>query len=134
MFTKKMQKTILRLKRIEIKEFKPKELRANIDIIFDKNDVEKIISKEIILRNPLDIVNKILLTMKSEGKMIVEEEDDDILKNIYITRIDREEEIEEKLFSWFRSLCEKAKHLKNVKVAPQYMKVFNEIKVMKLVF
>ncbi len=129
-----MHKTILKLKRIEIKEFKPKELKANLDIVFDKNDKEKIVNKEFILKNPLGMVNKILISMKSEGKIIVEEEDDDILKNIYITRIDKEEEVEEKLFSFFKTLCEKGKKLKSLKNATQYMRVFNEIKVMKLVF
>lgn len=129
-----MHKTILKLKRIEIKEFKPKELLSRLDVIFDKDGEEKIIGKEIILRNPLDIVNKILLSMKSQGKIIVEEEDDDILKNIYITRVDKEEEVEEKLFGFFKTLCEKGKKLKSIKNATQYMRLFNEIKVMKLVF
>lgn len=129
-----MHKTILKLKKIEIKEFKPKELKANINIYFDKNEKEEMITKEFILRNPLDIVNKILLAIKSQGKIIVEEEDDDVLKNIYITRVDKEEEIEDKLLEFFKRLCEKAKNLKSLKNATQYMRTFNEIKVMKLVF
>lgn len=128
-----MQKTILKLKRIELKDFKPNESKAVMNILFDKNEREEVITKEFVLKDPLDITNKILLLMKSYGKMIVEEEDDDILKNIYITRVADEEEIEEKLFGFFRNLCEKSKTLKSSKVASSYMKLFNEIKIMKLV-
>lgn len=129
-----MHKTILKLKKLEIKEFKPKELKVNLNIIFDKNEKEEVINKDFILGNPIDITNKILLSIKSQGKIIVEEEDDDILKNIYITRVDREEAVEDKLLVFFKTLCEKGKKLKSLKNATLYMKLFNEIKVMKVVF
>lgn len=129
-----MNKTILKLRKIEIKEFKPKDLKVNLDIYFDKNEKEEVINKEFILKSPIEIVTKILLSIKSKGKIIVEEEDDDILKNIYITRVDKEEEVEDKLLIFFKNLIEKAKKLKSLKNATLYMKLYNEIKVMKLVF
>ena len=129
-----MHKTVLKFKKIEVKAFKPKDLKVNLSIYFDKDEKEEIIDKEFILKNPIEIVNKILLAIKSKGKIIVEEEDDDILKNIYITRVDREEEIEDKLLVFFKDLVERGKKLKSLKNAGQYMKLYNEIKVMKLVF
>ncbi len=129
-----MHKTVLKFKKIEVKAFKPKDLKVNLSIYFGKDEKEEIIDKEFILKNPIEIVNKILLAIKSKGKIIVEEEDDDILKNIYITRVDREEEIEDKLLVFFKDLVEKGKKLKSLKNAGQYMKLYNEIKVMKLVF
>lgn len=129
-----MYKTILKIKRIEIQNFNPKEAKADLNIIFDKNNVEKSVIKPVLLREPMKLVELVLLAMKSEGKFIVEEESDDILSSIYITRVADEEEIEEKMLPFFKNLCEKAIKLKNTKLASQYMQLFNEIKVMKLVF
>lgn len=129
-----MHKTLLKIKRLELQEFKPKEAKANLVIVFDKNNVEETIVKEVLLKNPIELVKKVLILVKSKGRFIVEEESDNILENIYITRVADEEKIEEKMLLFFKSLCETAIKLKNTKIASQYMRLFNEIKIMKLEF
>jgi len=64
--------------------------------------------------------------------MIVEDSND-ILQNIYITRIENEEEIEEKLLYFFQGLCSKFAKIKSLTKAPDYMKLYDEIKTTKFI-
>jgi len=128
-----MQKTVYKIKKIEVLEFKPKESVSVIKISFMKNDVPEQIVKEFPMsNNPVEMVNKIILEVKSKDKMIVEDTND-ILQNIYITRIDNEEIMEEKLLLFFQNLCGKYAKMKSLKKAPDYMKLYDEIKTTKLV-
>ena len=127
-----MQKTVFQIKKVEVKEFKPKEGLSVIKITYSKNGEQKQITKSFHLSNPVEVVNKIILEVKSADKVIIEESDD-ILQNIYITRIENEEEIEEKLLFFFQSLCSKFSRIKTMNKANDYMKLYDEIKTTKLI-
>lgn len=127
-----MQKTIYKVKKLEIVDFKPKESISSIKITFTKNDVEEQIIKQFNLKNPVEIVNHILLEIKKKDRMIVEDSDD-VLQNIYITRIENEEEVEEKLLYFFQGLCSKFSKIKGLTRAPDYMKLYDEIKTTKFI-
>jgi len=127
-----MQKTVYKLKKVEVVEFKPKESVSTIKIVFTKDDVPEQIVKQFNLKNPVEIVNAIMLEIKKKGRMIVEDSDD-VLQNIYITRIDAEEEVEDKLLYFFQSLCSKFAKIKSMTKAPEYMKLFDEIKTTKMI-
>ena len=90
-----MQKTVYRVKKVEVVDFKPKEGSSLLKITFTKNDKQEQFTKEFALKNPIEIVNRILIDIKAKDRMIVEDTDD-VLQNIYITRIENEEEAEEK--------------------------------------
>ena len=64
--------------------------------------------------------------------MIVEDSDD-ILQNIYITRIENEEVAEEKMLYFFQNLSTKLSKIKTLKKAQDYMKLYDEIKTTKLI-
>lgn len=127
-----MQKTVYRIKKLEVLEFKPKESISSIRITFTRNDEVVQIVKEFNLKNPVDIVNSLLLEIKKKDKMIVEDSDD-ILQNIYIARIENEEEVEEKLLYFFQGLCSKFAKIKNLTKAPDYMRLYDEIKTTKFI-
>ncbi len=127
-----MQKTVYRIKKLEILEFKPKESISSIRITFTRNDEVVQIVKEFNLKNPVDIVNSLLLEIKKKDKMIVEDSDD-ILQNIYIARIENEEEVEEKLLYFFQGLCSKFAKIRSLTKAPDYMRLYDEIKTTKFI-
>ena len=128
-----MQKTVYKIKKIEVLEFRPKESVSVIKISFTKNDIPEQIIKEFPMsNNPVEMVNKIMLEVKSQNRMIVEDTDD-ILQNIYITRIDNEEVMEEKMLLFFQNLCGKFSKMRSLTKAPDYMKLYDEIKTTKLV-
>ncbi len=113
-------------------DFKPKEAISNIKITFTRNDQVEQVVKEFNLKNPVEIVNNILLEIKKKDRMIVEDSDD-VLQNIYITRIENEEEVEEKLLYFFQGLCSKFSKIRSMTRAPDYMKLYDEIKTTKFV-
>ena len=127
-----MQKNIYRIRKLEVLDFKPKETISSIKITFTKNDVQEQIVKQFNLKNPVEVVNNILLEIKKKDRMIVEDSDD-VLQNIYITRIEDEEQMEEKLLYFFQGLCSKFAKIKSLTKAPEYMRLYDEIKTMKLV-
>lgn len=127
-----MQKTVYRIKKIEVMDFKPKEFISVIKIIYTKNDQIQQIVKEFPYINPVEVVNKIVLEIKKADKMIVEDSDD-ILQNIYITRIENEEDAEEKMLYFFQNLSIKISKIKSLKKAPDYMRLYDEIKTTKLI-
>src|SRR3989338_5285003 len=119
-------------KKLEILDFKPKESISSIRITFTRNDQVEQIVKQFYLKNPVEIVNSILLEIKKKDRMIVEDSND-ILQNIYITRIENEEEIEEKLLYFFQGLCSKFAKIKSLTKEPDYMKLYDEIKTTKFI-
>ena len=128
-----MQKTVFKIKKIEIEDFRPKEAFSVMKISYSKNEELQQINKQFSLAmTPEELVNKIISEIKGQNKAIIEESDD-ILENIAITRIDNEEEIEDKMLFFFQNLCHKFSKLKMLKNAPDYMRLYDEIKITKLV-
>lgn len=127
-----MHKTILKINKININNFQPKDTKADITINFTKNQEPKTITKEFILKEPFTLTRKLMLAIKSQGKFIVEGESDDILENIYITQFIDEEETEEKLLNFFKKLCTQVSELKHQKIAREYMRKVDKIKTLKL--
>jgi len=127
-----MKKDIYKLKKIEVKSFDTKTLKSVLKVYFTKNDQMQEFSHDFDLKNPVEIVNKILLEIKKKDKIIIEDSDD-ILQNIYIQRIDNEEEIEVKMLNFFQILCSKCAKLKSMTKAPEYMRIYDEIKVTKFI-
>ena len=128
-----MQKTVYKVKKLEVMDFKPKEFISVIKIIYTKNDQQQQIIREFPFINPVEAVNKIILEIKKADKVIVEGADD-ILQNIYITRIEDEENVEEKMLYFFQNLSAKLSKIKSLKKAQDYLKLYDEIKTTRLLF
>ena len=127
-----MQKVLYELKRVELVDLKPREGNSGVLVFFEKEGREKVLSLHFDLTNPVDIVNKILLGIKTHDKIIIDESDD-ILQNIYITRVFNEENIEDRLLNFFQDICAKSKKLKNLRDAREYMKLYDQMKIARLV-
>src|SRR3989344_5341766 len=126
-----MQKIIYKIKKLEVQEFRPKDSFSLIKITFTKNDKTDQIIKEFYFKDYVNIVNSLLTDIKSKDKPIIEDADD-ILGNIQINRIENEEEAEEKLTYFFQNLNAKYSKMKSIKKAPDYMKLYDEIKTTKI--
>jgi len=129
-----MHKTTIEINKIQIENFQPKGTKANIIVNFTKNNEKNQLNKEFILKEPFNLTRKILISIKSTGKFIIESESDDILENIYITELINEEEIEERLLNFFKKLCTSVSELKHMRIAKDYMKKVDQIKTTKLEF
>lgn len=127
-----MNKTVYQLKEIVVKDYSRKENRLLLTVKFTKNDILDEITQSYETTNSAGVVNDILLKIKSKDKIIVEESDD-ILSNIYITRISNEEEAEERMFSFFSKLFDKIRSLKHETVAGRYLNTIDDIKHQKLI-
>jgi len=127
-----MNKTIYEVKSVELQDFNPKASLTKLKINYLKNSEQKQITKDFDLTNPVSVVNSIILTIKAQDKIIIEESDD-FLQNIFIVRIKDQEEVEEKLLSYFQSLNKSISQLKSFKIASQYMQLYNKLKLSKMV-
>lgn len=127
-----MNKTVYQLKEIVVKDYSRKENRLLLTVKFTKNDILDEITQSYETTNSAGVVNDILLKIKSKDKIIVEESDD-ILSNIYITRISNEEEAEERMLAFFSKLFEKVRSLKHERIAGRYLNTIDDIKHQKLI-
>src|SRR3989344_2312899 len=127
-----MNKTIYEVKSVELQDFNPKASLTKLKINYLKNTEQKQIVKDFDLSNPVSVVNNIILTIKAQDKIIIEESDD-FLQNIFIVRIKDQEEVEEKLLSYFQSLNKSISQLKSFKIASQYMQLYNKLKLSKII-
>lgn len=128
-----MQKTTIQIKKLELENFQPKTQTTDIKVTFQKNNETNTISENIKIKDPYNLTRKLLIKIKSKGKFIIEQESDNILENIYITQLLNEEETEEKLLLFFKTLCQKIQTLRGTKIAKEYMKQINQIKTEKLI-
>jgi hypothetical protein len=127
-----MNKTIYEVKSVELQDFNPKASLTKLKINYLKNTEQKQIVKDFDLSNPVAVVNSIIVSIKAQDKIIIEESDD-FLQNIFIVRIKDQEEVEEKLLSYFQSLNKSISQLKSFKIASQYMQLYNKLKLSKMV-
>ena len=127
-----MNKTIYEVKSVELQDFNPKASLTKLKINYLKNTEQKQIVKDFDLTNPVSVVNNIILTIKAQDKIIIKKSNN-FLQNIFIVRIKDQEEVEEKLLSYFQSLNKSISQLKSFKIASQYMQLYNKLKLSKMV-
>lgn len=128
-----MEKTTIQINKVQLENFQPKQETTDIKVTYQKNNEEKTITENIKLKDPYNITRKLLIKIKSKGKFIVEEESDNILENIYVTQLLNEEQVEEQLLLFFRTLCQKIQILRTKKIAKEYLKQIDQIKTEKLI-
>ena len=127
----------LKIDYIRVNTFKPKEQLAEIEISFYKDDKQELIKKEYLLKNPLGLLRKMLLDIKSKDRIIFDDPTLDPVEMLKIyspVLIKDEEETEEKIFNFIKGLCGKAHYMKTTKDAKTHMKLFDEFKTASLKF
>ncbi len=127
-----MNRTIYRIHEIAVKDFVRKENHIVFTIRFSKSDTLDEFDVPWNMSNIPALVNDILLKIKQRDKIIIEADSDDILGNIYITRISNEEEAEERMLDFFRRLVEKIKSIKHESRTHVFMNMLGDVKHQKL--
>ena len=127
-----MNKTIYEVKSVELQDFNPKASLTKLKINYLKDTEQKQLVKDFDLTNPVQVVNSIIVSMKAQDKIIIEESDD-FLQNIFIVRIKDQEDVEEKLLAYFQNLNRSISQLKSLKIASQYMQLYNQLKLSKMI-
>ncbi|MEK6862134.1 MAG: hypothetical protein AABY07_09290 [Nanoarchaeota archaeon] len=127
-----MQSILLKIKRVEIKQFDPRKFAAIFRIFYSNNEKEFSFdfSHDFKTRSEV-ITEKIIKEVKSRAKP-EENYQDDILDSLYTIKLIDGEKVEEKLINFFSKLNEKVKFLKIEKNYQRYMAQiadFNSIKL-----
>ncbi len=125
----------IQINKLEIINFNPKELAADFEISFSVDNSQEIVTKRFLLKNPEKILNQILLEIKSKNRILFDDPSltpEEMLQKYSPITIKDEEQTEEKLYNYFKSLCEKAARFKTIKDAYEHMKLLNEFKTTTL--
>ena len=125
----------IKINSLRIIDYKPKELLAVIEISVQKEDKKEKITKEYYLKRPEELLNSILVDIKSRNKIIIDDPTLDPIERLNIYSpilIEDEEKTEEKIYNFLRMSCEKAAHLKNSKEAKVHIKLLDYFKTASL--
>jgi len=125
---------IIKIQKVMVSSYKPKEMLAEFEISYLKNNIQELIKKEYPLKNPMKLTHQIILDVKSKNKIIFEEDLEPLerLERYSPITLENYDDVEEKLFNFLRDLCEKSKKLQNSKDATEHMRLFNQFKTVKL--
>jgi len=126
--------TSIKLDYIKVLNYKPKEFLALLEVSFNRDNKQEIVHKEYLLKNPLELVSKLFLEIKSKDKIIFEDSLDpmEMLERYSPILIHNQEEVEEKVFHFTKWLCNKAATMNKTKDAKAYMKLFDDFKTASL--
>ena len=121
---------------IKISNFEPRTLSAEIEVVYTENNAQERIIKKCILKDPITLVNKIFLEIKSKNRMLFDDTltPEELLERYSPINVENEEQIEEKMFNFIKTACDKARSLKTTKEAKEHMKIINEFKTSSLTF
>ncbi len=116
---------------IRVINFNPRDSTADIEASFTKNGIQEKVTENSLLRNPEKILRNLFLKIKSKNKLLF---DDPTLSPVELLDkyspiiIQNEEQTEEKIFNFLRTVCEKSKRLKNTKEAREHVVLLDYIK------
>ena len=127
-----MNRTIYKIHEIAVKDFSRKDHHLVFTVRFSKNDTLDEFDVPWNMGNVATLVNDILMKIKQRDKIIIEADSDDVLGNIYITRIYNEEEVEERMLDFFKRLVEKIKSIKHERRTNVFMNMLGDVKHQKL--
>lgn len=125
----------IQINQLILVNFNPKELTADIEISFTENEIKEKVIKNFLLKQPDKILNQILIEVKSKNRILFDDPTLDpveLLNKYAPIIIDNQEQTEEKIFNFTKSLCENALKLKNTKEAAQHMKLLDQFKTASL--
>ena len=126
----------IQLKTIRVMNFDPKTSIANIEISFINNNSQQKIVKEYHLKNPSDLIFRLFIDIKSTNKILFEDprlSPVELLERYSPILIEDEEKVEEKVYHFLKTLCEKATYMRTSRDATKYMRMFDEFKTASLI-
>ena len=128
-----MKKCVVALKKVEITNFMPKTSTVSLKVSYQRDNEQESMYKDVVISNPEELTAAIIKELKDRSKTELSESDD-LMGSIFVIYFYDEDRIEEKLFNFLAKISEKARYLKHVTNHQEYMKTFDEIKVLKAVF
>ena len=126
-----MKQTRIEVKKVEVEDFSPKENVASLKVSYLRDGEMESMYKKVVMEKPEELVKMVVDEVKKRSKIELAETDDP-LGSIFILHVVDEDRTEERLFNFFSKVCEKCRFLKRVRDHGEYMKVYNEIKVLKM--
>ena len=92
--------------------------------------------REYHLKNPSELIYQLFLDVKSKDKILIDDprlSPVELLEKYSPLVIVNEEKVGERVYSFLRTLCEKAAYLKKSRDAAKYMQMFDEFKTASLI-
>jgi len=127
-----MQEIVLSLEKLQLTRFDTKTLRGLFTLSYTKNDQKDTFTKEFALEKSEPIVEDIIKTLKALAKIEVRP-GDALMGSMFVIRLLREDKLEEKLYTFFVKVCEKARMLKRETDHVEYMKLYDDIRMQQLI-
>ncbi len=127
-------KNMLEIKRVDILNFDPRTNIARCGVKYTRNTALKSLVIDFKMDNASAIAQNLISTIKEQEKEndASEEIVDDIKINV-LTEFVNEEGIEDMVFNFFARLCDKTRRLKHEKNHVEYMKMFDQVRMEKLI-
>ena len=127
-----MRETILKIERLDITNFAPKNRIVSFKMDCSKDNQHFSIDRNFNLQPIEPYVENLIKEVKAMGKTEIVE-DEDILGSIFVVRLFNEDNIKERLINFFSKVADKLKMMRHQRDHANYMKVYDEIKVLKLI-
>lgn len=127
-----MRKIVVKLKKITVNNFSPKEKTVEIDIHFNDGADKEITKKIIGIDDPRKLAEELILEIRNLEKSSHQKFDgESILDTIVNIVFDDEDKILSKLSMFFSKLCEKIDSVRTTTDASGYIDLINKVNSMK---
>ena len=124
-----MKRNLIYIKKVEVLQFDPRTNQSKCGIKYLNNNEPKALVIECCVERAEKIARNILETIKEQEK--VEKTSEDIF-DVTVTEFANDEKTEEILTNFFGRLCDKTRRLKHERNHTAYMKLYDEIRMEKL--
>ena len=126
-----MKEVNIKIKEIRVVDFSARDCSAEFEIYFDKYKTVK----KLVIDDPSELAHDLIVEIRRKVKEANKRpESDDILDNIVTVRVEKEEEVINKLSLFLGKLADKINEIKSTKMASNYMNSVSNVKNMGLVF
>lgn len=129
-----MKQIIVKMKKISVTKFSPKEKTVELDIVFNDGS-DKEITKKVAVGNPGDLANEVVLAIRSLEKSRHQQFDgESILDSVLNVLFEDEDKTLSRLTGFFSKLCDKVDAIRTSTHAEGYMDMINKVSSMKFEF
>ncbi len=129
-----MRKIIVKLKKITVNKFSPKERAVELDIVFN-DGADKEITKMVAIDDPEKLADDIVLEIRNLEKSSNQRFDgESILDNHVIILFDNEDKILSKMTMFFSKVCDKIREARTSRDPSAYLDLINKVNSMTFEF
>lgn len=125
----------IEINEIKLVSFNHKTLEGELEVFFTEKNITNKISRKVILKDPIRILQQLMLDVKSKNKIIFDDstlEIGELLDKYSPILIKNPDETEDKLLNFLKSTCEKSKRLRSIRDAREHMKLYDQLKTASL--